>query len=106
MSTVHIRIVVSSDAEARKTPSEDQAMSDKPFECPVKFLTSCPVCGDQIFTSLSPAGFQVHENKDLFQKLLIQMSRGFRKHAQHEASSVPSGLNLTAEIDWVCPDIV
>lgn len=61
MSTVHIRIVVSSDAEARKTLSEDQAISDKPFEWPVKFLTSCPVYGDQIFTSLSPAGFQVHE---------------------------------------------
>jgi hypothetical protein len=40
VSTVHIRIVVSSDAEARKTLSNDQAISDRPFECPVKFLTS------------------------------------------------------------------
>ena len=40
VSTVHIRIVVSSDAEARKTLSKDQAISDRPFECPVRFLVS------------------------------------------------------------------
>jgi len=80
VSTVHIRIVVSSDAEARKTLSDDQATSDRPFECPVKFLTSCPVCGDQIFTSLSPAGSQVHENRSLlkFSHLGIERIRRTR----------------------------
>lgn len=69
-----MRIVVSSEAEARYTLSNDQAMSESPCVCPDRFLKNSPVSGDQIFTTFS---------------------------APQEANNFPSGLNLTAEMDIV-----
>jgi hypothetical protein len=50
-----MRMDVSSEADARYTLSDVQAMSERPFVCPFKLRTSSPVKGFQIFTSLSLA---------------------------------------------------
>jgi hypothetical protein len=42
-STSHIRIVVSSDADARWTLSDDHAMSEMPSVWPVRLRINCPV---------------------------------------------------------------
>lgn len=52
-STFHMRIVVSSDADARYTLSEDHATSDNPCVWPIRFLMNSPVSGDQILTTFS-----------------------------------------------------
>jgi hypothetical protein len=52
-STCHIRMVVSSDADARYTLSDDHAISDRPAVCPFKFRINFPVNGDHILTALS-----------------------------------------------------
>ncbi len=52
-STFQIRIVVSSEAEARYLLSPDQAMSDNPCVCPTKFFMNWPVSGDHILTTFS-----------------------------------------------------
>ena len=57
-STFHIRMVVSSDAEARKTLSVDQAMSERPFVWPSMLRIKFPVNGDHILTTLSPAVYR------------------------------------------------
>ena len=95
-STSQIRIVVSSDAEARYTLSADHAMSDRPFVCPFRFRMSSPVNGDQIFTTLSFAA-KASAEANCYKRAW---------NAPQDARSVPSGLNFTADIDEVCPRIV
>ena len=56
--TFHIRIVVSSEADAKKTLSDDHAMSETPSVCPFRSRISSPVYGDQIFITLSFATVQ------------------------------------------------
>lgn len=56
-STSHIRMLVSSEAEARKTPSGDHAISELPAVWPLKLRISTPVKGFQIFTTLSAPKF-------------------------------------------------
>ena len=48
-------MLVSSDADARYTPSVDHAISERPLVWPLKFLINSPVNGDHIFTKLSAA---------------------------------------------------
>ena len=57
-STSHIRILVSSDADARNTPSGDQAMSEFPAVWPFKSRMRKPVKGFHILTTLSAPAFQ------------------------------------------------
>lgn len=58
---------------------------------------SSPVNGDQILTALSLPIVSLRE---------IGLRFSLRTYTPHEASSVPSGLNLTAEIEEVCPRMV
>ena len=51
----HIRTVLSSDALARNSPSDDQATSEIPSECPWRVLMISPVHVSQILISLSAA---------------------------------------------------
>lgn len=55
MSTFHIRMVVSSEADAKYMPSVDHAMSESPFVWPFRFRISSPVNGDHILIRLSAA---------------------------------------------------
>jgi hypothetical protein len=71
-------------------------MSDKPFSCPARFLTSSPVNGSQIFTRLS---FAAHVGQPCTHIKRIGS-------APHDASICPSGLNFTDESEAVWPRIV
>ena len=55
VSTFHIRMVVSSEADARHTPSVDHAMSESPFVWPFRLRIRSPVNGDHILIRLSAA---------------------------------------------------
>lgn len=61
-STSHIRILVSSEAEARKTPSEDHVISELPAVWPLKLRISTPVKGFHILTTLSAPEFEQGES--------------------------------------------
>ena len=93
-----MRMLVSSDADARYTPSVDHAISERPFEWPLKFLINSPVNGDHIFTRLS-AAIQKGRKKNYLKRDECYQAA----YEPQDASSVPSGLNLTADIDCVCP---
>ena len=62
-STSHIRIVVSSEADARERLSADQATSDRPCVCPMRFLRNVPVSGDHILTTFSAPVFGISNIK-------------------------------------------
>ena len=81
--------------------SEDQATSDIPLVCPVKFLINAPVKGDQILTIVSPASAHI--------RCIQAIGLGSKVQDWNEpqdASITPSWLNLTADSDLVCPCIV
>jgi hypothetical protein len=65
VSMFQIRIVVSSEAEAKCWLSAVHAISDRPLLCPLKFLISSPVNGSQILTSLSFASSSSHRSAGL-----------------------------------------
>jgi hypothetical protein len=104
-------MVWSSDAVARYTLFGDHAMSDKPFVCPFKLRISSPEKGDHILATLS-AAFR-NENKRCISdrvafksthaKLGKKKKKRQGRYLPQEASNVPSGLNLTEDIDMVWP---
>lgn len=53
VSTFHMRMVVSSEAEARRVLSAVQAISESPSVCPVRLRMNSPVSGDQSLTTVS-----------------------------------------------------
>lgn len=99
-STSHIRILVSSDAEARKTPSGDHAISELPAVWPFKLRISTPVNGFHILTTLSAPAFASHMSQTI-----LRTNNNLQDRPQ-DANIVPSGLNFTADKDLVCPRIV
>jgi hypothetical protein len=95
-STSHTLMLVSSDAEARKTPSGDHAISELPAVWPLKLRIITPVKGFHILTTLSAPTFGKCE------PTIARISHNLL-HKPQDANSVPSGLNFTADKDLVCP---
>lgn len=58
-------MLMSSDADARKTPSGDQAISELPAVCPFKLRTRTPVKGFHILTTLSAPVFSQVQSQAL-----------------------------------------
>lgn len=89
-------MVLSSEADARYSPSPDQAMSDMPSLWPVKVRMISPEYASHNFTSLSaPSQVPMNENNSY---------DGTRKaNTPDDASMEPFGLNLREDIDRVCP---
>ena len=93
---LHIRTVLSSEADARYSESLDQAISDMPCVCPTSVLMKSPVSVSQIFMSLSAASLRI-------QHRYTRHLKATAENTPEEASILPSGLNLTAEMERVCP---
>jgi len=97
VSAFHIRILVSSDAEARYIPLLDHEMSEKPFMYPLRLrITEAPVKGDHILMTLSGAAACVAKH-------ITRPKQMQRADTPQEARRVPSGLTLSTDTDWVCP---
>ncbi len=94
----------------RYTLSGDHAISDKPFVCPFKLRISSPENGDHILATLSAAAQKAKKKKSKrrvsdYSCVTLHAKAGGDKTESlpHEANKVPSGLNLTEDIDIVCP---
>lgn len=95
VSTTHMRTVLSSEAEARSSLSDDHAMSDSPSVWPFRVFRISPVYAFHSLINLSPASLKVG----------YELGQGPRYLADspQEARIFPSGLNLIEDIDMVCP---
>lgn len=89
METFHRRTVLSSEPEARISLDDDHAMSLIPFVWPWKLWMNSPVREFHSFISLSAASRQ-----------LIHGGR----YAPAVARYLPSGLNLTDDMAFLCPE--